>query len=53
VLLPLYEQQNGLRMGKPVRRAHLSKQTMTELIRRLERDGLVERRLDPATPGRR
>lgn len=30
------------------RRARLSKQSMTEMIRRLERDGLVERRPDPA-----
>jgi DNA-binding MarR family transcriptional regulator len=46
-LLPLYE-QDGLRMGELARRAHLSKQTMTELIRRLERDGLIERRPDPS-----
>jgi DNA-binding MarR family transcriptional regulator len=47
VLLPLYE-DDGLRMGELARRARLSKQTMTEMIRRLERDGLVERRPDPA-----
>jgi DNA-binding MarR family transcriptional regulator len=47
VLIPLYE-EDGLRMGELARRAHLSKQTMTELVRRLERDGLVERRPDPA-----
>jgi MarR family transcriptional regulator, organic hydroperoxide resistance regulator len=46
VLLPLYE-EDGLRMGELARRARLSKQTMTELVRRLERDGLVERRADP------
>jgi DNA-binding MarR family transcriptional regulator len=46
VLLPLYE-ENGLRMGELARRARLSKQTMTAMIRRLERDGLVERRPDP------
>jgi DNA-binding MarR family transcriptional regulator len=46
VLLPLYE-EDGLRMGELARRARLSKQTMTEMIRRLERDGLVERRADP------
>jgi DNA-binding MarR family transcriptional regulator len=34
-------------MGELARRARLSKQTMTELVRRLERDGLVERRADP------
>jgi DNA-binding MarR family transcriptional regulator len=46
VLLPLFE-DDGLRMGELAERAHLSKQTMTELVRRLERDGLVERRPDP------
>jgi DNA-binding MarR family transcriptional regulator len=46
VLLPLYE-EDGLRMGELARRSSLSKQTMTELVRRLERDGLVERRSDP------
>src|SRR5438876_1076821 len=34
VLLPLYE-QDGLRMGELARRARLSKQTMTTMIRRL------------------
>jgi len=34
-------------MGELARRARLSKQTMTMLVRRLERDGLVERRPDP------
>lgn len=47
VLLPLFE-EDGLRMGELARRARLSKQTMTELVRRMERDGLVERRHDPA-----
>lgn len=46
VLLPLYE-QDGLRMGELARRARLSKQTMTTMIRRLEGDGLVERCPDP------
>lgn len=50
VLLPLFE-EDGLRLGELARRARLSKQTMTELVRRLERDGLVERRPD-ATDGR-
>jgi DNA-binding MarR family transcriptional regulator len=45
-LLPLYE-EDGLRMGVLARRARLSKQTMTEMIRRLEADGLVDRRPDP------
>jgi DNA-binding MarR family transcriptional regulator len=47
VLLPLFE-EDGLRMGELARRARLSKQTMTEMVRRLERDGLVERRADPS-----
>lgn len=47
VLVPLFE-ENGLRMGELARRAHLSKQTMTELVRRVENEGLVERRPDPA-----
>jgi DNA-binding MarR family transcriptional regulator len=47
VLLPLYE-EDGLRMGELATRARLSKQTMTQLIGRLERDGLVERRPDPS-----
>lgn len=47
LLLPLYE-EDGLRIGELARRARLSKQTLTEMIRRLERDGLVERRPDPA-----
>jgi DNA-binding MarR family transcriptional regulator len=47
VLVPLYE-EDGLRMGELAHRARLSKQTMTQLIRRLERDSLVERRPDPS-----
>jgi DNA-binding MarR family transcriptional regulator len=46
VLIPLFE-EDGLRMGELAERSNLSKQTMTELVRRLERDGLVERRADP------
>ena len=46
ILLPLYE-EDGLRIGELARRARLSKQTLTDLVRRLERDGLVERRPDP------
>jgi DNA-binding MarR family transcriptional regulator len=41
-------EEDGLRPGELARRARLSKQTMTELVRRLERDGLVERRADPS-----
>jgi DNA-binding MarR family transcriptional regulator len=47
VLLPLFE-EDGLRMGELARRARLSKQAMTELVPRVERDGLVERRTDPS-----
>ena len=47
VLPPLYE-DDGLRIGELARRARLSKQAMTEMIQRLERDGLVARRPDPA-----
>jgi DNA-binding MarR family transcriptional regulator len=45
VLLPLFE-EDGLRIGEIARRARLSKQTMTTLVRLAERDGLVERRAD-------
>jgi DNA-binding MarR family transcriptional regulator len=47
VLLPLFE-EDGLRIGELARRARLSKQTMTEMVRRLERDELVERHSDPS-----
>jgi DNA-binding MarR family transcriptional regulator len=47
VLLPLYE-EDGLRMGELAARARVSKQTMTQMIAGLERDGLVERRVDPS-----
>jgi DNA-binding MarR family transcriptional regulator len=46
VLIPLLE-QDGLRIGEIARRARLSKQTMTTMVRLCERDGLVERRRDP------
>jgi DNA-binding MarR family transcriptional regulator len=46
VLVPLYE-EDGLRMGELARRARLSKQTMTQMVRQLETEGLVERRADP------
>ena len=46
ILIPLFE-QDGLRMGELAARAGLSKQTMTTMVRLLERDGLVERRSDP------
>ena len=47
VLLPLFE-EDGLQMGELARRSRLSKQTMTALVRRVERDGLVSRRADPS-----
>ena len=46
VLIPLLE-EDGLRMGEIARRARLSKQTMTTMVRLCERDGLVERCPDP------
>src|SRR3990172_8863527 len=46
VLMPLFE-EDGLRMGELARRARLSKQTMTTLVRLAERDGLVTRSRDP------
>jgi DNA-binding MarR family transcriptional regulator len=46
VLVPLYE-EDGLRMGELARRSRLSKQTMTQMVRQLEGEGLVERRPDP------
>ena len=46
LLVPLFE-QDGLRMGELAARARLSKQTMTTMVRLLERDGLVTRERDP------
>lgn len=46
VLLPLFE-EDGLRLGEVGRRARLSKQTMTTLVRRVEAAGLVRREPDP------
>jgi DNA-binding MarR family transcriptional regulator len=46
VLIPLLG-EDGLRMGEIARRARLSKQTITTMVRLCERDGLVERRPDP------
>jgi MarR family transcriptional regulator, organic hydroperoxide resistance regulator len=45
ILLPLFE-QDGLRMGELAARARLSKQTMTTMVRLLERAGLVLRERD-------
>ena len=46
VLVPLFE-EDELRMGELARRAHLSKQTMTTMVRILERERLVRRERDP------
>ena len=46
ILVPLFE-EDSLRMGELARRARLSKQTMTTMVRLLERDGLVRREPDP------
>ena len=45
VLVPLFE-EDGLRIGELARRARLSKQTMTTLVRLMERAGLVARQAD-------
>jgi DNA-binding MarR family transcriptional regulator len=46
VLVPLFE-EDGLRMTELAARARLAKQTMTTMVRVVERAGLVERRPDP------
>jgi DNA-binding MarR family transcriptional regulator len=46
ILLPLFE-EDDLRMGELARRAGLAKQTMTTMVRLLERDGLISRAPDP------
>jgi DNA-binding MarR family transcriptional regulator len=46
ILIPLFE-EDGIRMGALAARASLSKQTMTTMVRLLERDGLVRREPDP------
>ena len=45
VLVPLFE-EDGLRMTDIAARARLAKQTMTTMVRVVERAGLVERRPD-------
>jgi DNA-binding MarR family transcriptional regulator len=50
ILLPLFE-EDGLRMGQLAERARLSKQTMTTMVRLLERAELVVRERDD-TDGR-
>jgi DNA-binding MarR family transcriptional regulator len=46
ILLPLWE-EDELRMGELARRARLAKQTMTTMVRLMERDGLVSLEPDP------
>ena len=46
ILVPLFE-QDRLQMGELARRARLSKQTMTTMVRLLEREHLVRRERDP------
>jgi DNA-binding MarR family transcriptional regulator len=46
VLLPLFE-ADGLRMGRLAELARLSKQTLTSMVRQMERDGLVTYAPDP------
>ena len=45
ILVPLFE-EDGLRIGELAKRSRLSKQTMTTMVRLVERDGLVKRRAD-------
>ena len=45
ILVPLFE-EDGLRIGELARRSRLSKQTMTTMVRLVEKCGLVERRRD-------
>jgi DNA-binding MarR family transcriptional regulator len=47
ILLPLFE-EDGQRLLTLAGRARLPKQTMTTLIRQMERDGLIRREPDPA-----
>ena len=46
ILVPLFE-EDGLRIGELARRSRLSKQTMTTMVRLLERERLVRRERDP------
>src|SRR5258705_12752654 len=41
ILIPLFE-EDGLRIGDLAKRSRLSKQTMTTMVRLVERDGLVK-----------
>jgi len=46
ILVPLFE-EDGLRIGELAKRARLSKQAMTTMLRLLEKENLVLRRPDP------
>ena len=46
VLVPLFE-EDGLRLGELARRSHLTKQTMTTMVRVVEKAGLIRVRADP------
>jgi DNA-binding MarR family transcriptional regulator len=46
LLVPLFE-EDGLRIGELAKRSRLSKQTMTTMVRLLERERLVRLRSDP------
>lgn len=46
ILVPLFE-EDGLRIGELAKRARLSKQAMTTMLRLLEKEDLVIRRPDP------
>jgi MarR family transcriptional regulator, organic hydroperoxide resistance regulator len=47
ILVPLFE-EDELRIGELARRSRLAKQTMTTMVRLLEREGLVSRERDAA-----
>jgi DNA-binding MarR family transcriptional regulator len=46
VLVPLFE-EDGLRLGELARRSRLTKQTITTMVRAVEKTGLVLQRPDP------
>lgn len=46
ILIPLFE-EDGLQIGELGRRARLSKQTMTTMVRKMEERKLVSRKRDP------
>ena len=46
LLVPLFE-EDGLRLGELAKRSRLSKQTMTTMVRLIEREKLVRCRADP------